>query len=134
MIVTAGMMLIWLAVVPVFPNVAGAIANDPETVRWATTAFSVLFVPYVLLSFNTVMDSVFLWHRADKVSCIPGVLTNGSVYLIAFLLYISGVWQVTFEGVMVLFSLGILVDSLLTLAFLIKALYVDSARLAEYVQ
>ena len=35
-------------------------------------------------------------------------------------------WDVTFEGVMVLFALGILVDSFLTLWFLIKALYLDS--------
>ncbi len=42
-----------------------------------------------------------------------------------FLLYISGAWQPAFEGVMTLFAIGILVDSLLTVFFLLKALYID---------
>ena len=38
----------------------------------------------------------------------------------------SGIWDVTFEGVMTLFALGILIDSFLTAFFLLKALYVDA--------
>ena len=46
----------------------------------------------------------------------------------AFLLYVMGVWEPSFEGVMILFALGILVDSFLTVFFLLKALYIDPAR------
>ena len=53
------------------------------------------------------------------------ILTNGSVYLGAFILYAAGWWSPTFEGVMALFALGILVDSFLTLFFLVKALYLE---------
>ena len=125
MLITASMMVIWVALVPAFPTFAGALSDDEETVRWAVTAFGILFVPYVLFSFNTVIDSVFYGIGKTKYLAYQSPLTNGSVYLTAFLLYAFGVWDVTFEGVMVLFSLGILVDSFLTVAFLIKVLYVD---------
>ena len=128
MVITAGMMVLWIAVVPAFPSVARALTDDAETVKWATTAFGILFVPYVLFSFNTVTDSFFYGLGQTKYLAYQAFLTNGSVYFAAFLLYISGVWEVTFEGVMVLFSLGILVDSFLTLYFLIKMLYVDPVR------
>ena len=128
MIITAGMMVVWIAVVPAFKGAAGLLTDDAETVQWAVTAFGILFVPYVLFSFNTVMDSVFYGIGLTKYLAYQSILTNGSVYLIAFLLFLSGAWEVSFEGVMVLFSLGILVDSFLTLFFLVKALYVDPAR------
>ena len=128
MVITAGMMILWIAVVPAFPSVAGALTDDAETVKWAVTAFGILFVPYVLFSFNTVTDSFFYGLGQTKYLAYQAFLTNGTVYLAAFLLYVAGAWDVTFEGVMVLFSLGILVDSFLTLYFLIKMLYVDPAR------
>ena len=126
MLITAAMMVIWVALVPAFPIFAGALSDDEETVRWAVTAFGILFVPYVLFSFNTVIDSVFYGIGKTKYLAYQSLLTNGTVYLSAFLLYAFGIWDVTFEGVMVLFSLGILVDSFLTVAFLIKVLYVDA--------
>ena len=125
MVITGAMMAVWIALVPAFPSFAGALANDEETVRWAVTAFGILFVPYVLLSFNTVTDSVFYGIGRTKYLAYQSLLTNGTVYLSAFLLYVLGAWSPTFEDVMVLFSLGILIDTLLTIAFLIKALYLD---------
>ena len=103
--------------------------SDTYTLKWAATAFGILFVPYVLFSFNTVIDSVFYGLGLTKYLAYQAVLTNGSVYLVAFLLYAAGWWNPTFEGVMALFALGILVDSILTLFFLVKALYVEPTKL-----
>ena len=128
MVITAGMMLIWIAVVPTFPAFTGVLTDDPETIQWAVTAFGILLVPYILFSFNTVIDSVFYGIGQTKYLAYQAILTNGSVYLAAFLLYASGAWSPTFEGVMVLFSLGILVDSFLTMFFLIKVLYIDPSK------
>ena len=71
MLITAAMMIVWVVLTPVFPTFAGALSSDEETVNCAVTAFAILFVPYVLLSFNVVSDSVFLRRRKDTVSCIP---------------------------------------------------------------
>lgn len=126
MIITAAMMLIWVAFVPMFPAFARLLTDDAATVNWAVTAFGILFVPYVLFAFNTVMDSVFYGTGQTKYLAYQSIITNGTVYLAAFLLYVSGIWDVTFEGVMTLFALGILIDSFLTAFFLLKALYVDA--------
>ena len=128
MLITAAMMAVWIALAPAFPAFAGMLTDDPATVGWAVTAFGILFVPYVLFSFNTVTDSVFYGLGKTHYMAWQSFITNGTVYLIAFLLYTAGVWQPTFEGVMILFALGILVDSFLTLFFLLKALYVDAAK------
>ena len=127
MLITAGMMLVWIAFTPLFPAFAGALSSDEETVTWAVTAFAILFVPYVLLSFNVVSDSVFYGVGKTKYLAYQSLLTNGSVYLAAFLLYVSGIWEVSFEGVMALFAIGIVVDSILTMSFLIKVLYLEPA-------
>lgn len=128
MVITAGMMLVWIALVPLLPAFARFLNDDPDTVRWAATAFGILFAPYVLLSFNTVIDSVFYGLGRTRYLAYQAALTNGTVYLGAFLLYIAGRWNPTFESVMVLFALGILVDSILTLFFLVKTLYLDPPR------
>ena len=128
MVITAAMMLVWIALVPFFPAFAGLLNDDPDTVRWATISFGILFVPYVLLSFNTLIDSVFYGLGLTRYLAYQALLTNGTVYLVAFLLYTAGWWNPTFEGVMALFALGILVDSILTLFFLVKALYIDPAK------
>jgi Na+-driven multidrug efflux pump len=127
MVFTAGIMIIWIAAVPAFRSVAGILTDDPETIEWAAIAFGILFVPYVLFSFNTVMDSVFYGTGKTQYLAYQAVLTNGTVYAIAFLLYVTDVWEVTFEGVMVLFSLGILLDTMLTVLFLLKILYLDQS-------
>ncbi len=126
MLITAAMMAVWIGLVPVFPAIAGALNDDKETVEWAVVAFGILFTPYVLLSFNVVIDSVFYGVGKTKYLAYQSILTNGTVYLSAFLLYTLGAWTPTFQGVMVLFSLGILVDSILTVFFLAKMLYMDS--------
>lgn len=128
MLITAGMMVIWIALSPAFPTFAGLLTDDQATVGWAVTAFGILFVPYVLFSFNTVIDSVFYGLGKTHYMAYQSILTNGTVYLVAFLLYAAGLWQPTFESVMALFALGILVDSFLTVFFLLKALYIDPAR------
>lgn len=124
-IITGGMMLIWIALAPTFPSFARALTDDPEAARWAVTAFGILFVPYVLFSFNTVMDAAFYGLGKTQYMAWQSFLTNGTVYLGAFLLYAAGAWQPDFAGVMTLFAVGILADSLLTAFFLAKALYVD---------
>ena len=125
MVITAGMMVVWIVLAPAFPTFAGMLTDDPATVRWAITAFGILFVPYVLFAFNTVIDSVFYGLGKTQYMAYQSVFTNGTVYLVAFLLYTYGVWQPTFESVMGLFALGILVDTFLTMFFLLKALYID---------
>ncbi|MBI2872443.1 MAG: MATE family efflux transporter [Chloroflexi bacterium] len=131
MFIVALFMVVWIAAVPGFEGFAGILSSDAATVAYAVTAFGILFVPYVLFSFNTVMDAFFYGTGRTEYLAYQSIITNGTVYVVAFLLYVSGVWTPTFEGVMVLFSLGILVDSILTMAFLLKILYLSPAKIGR---
>ena len=131
MFIVALFMLVWIAAVPGFKGFAGLLSSDAATVQYAVTAFGILFVPYVLFSFNTVTDAFFYGTGRTEYLAYQSLITNGTVYVFAFLLYVTGVWTPTFEGVLVLFSLGILVDSILTIAFLLKVLYLDPASKGE---
>ena len=128
MIVVAVMMLVWVVLVPFWETVARALNPDEATVAFATTAFAVLFVPYVLFSFNTVTDSLFYGLGKTRYMAYQSIITNGTVYAAAFLLYVAGLWEPDYLSVMLLFGLGILVDSILTTLFAVKALYFDQAR------
>ena len=79
-LITAGMMVIWVGLAPAFPIFAGALTDDVATVGWAVTAFGILFVPYVLFSFNTVIDSVFYGLGKTQYMAYQAILTNGTVY------------------------------------------------------
>ena len=129
MIVVAAMILLWVAFVPFWGAAARALNPDDATVAYATTAFVILFIPYVLFSFNTVTDSLFYGLGKTQYMAYQSIVTNGTVYLIAFALYVWDIWQPDFEGVMMLFGLGILVDSILTALFAVKALYLDHDRI-----
>ena len=96
--ITALIMLVWVALTPVFPAAASALNSDPETVRWTVTSSGMLFVPYVLFSFNAVMDSFFYGLGRTKYLAFQSAITNGTVYVVAFILCITGAWDPTFEG------------------------------------
>ena len=72
MVITAGMMLIWIVIVPIFPTAASLLSDDAETVDWAITAFGILFVPYVLFAFKHGDRQRVLRYRADKVHGLSG--------------------------------------------------------------
>ena len=128
MLITGAMVLVWIALTPWLSTFANALSDDPDIVQAALTAFAILFVPYVMFCFNTVTDAVFYGLGKTQYMAYQSILTNGTVYVIAFLLYVTNVWDVTYVGVMILFALGILVDSVLTLWFLRRVLTADGGR------
>ncbi len=129
MLITALMVAaVWLPVLSFFGDIAGSLTGDADTLRLAVVAFGILLLPYVLFSFNTVTDSVFYGIGKTRYMAFQSIITNGTVYLVAFALYAAGTWVPTFEGVMWLFFYGIAVDSGLTMLFLWRALYSRTAR------
>ncbi len=131
MFITVLFMAGWIVVVPMFGVIARALSSDNDTVAYALRALSILFVPYVLFSFNTVMDAFFYGTGKTMYLAYQSIITNGTVYVVAFVLYITGVWTVTFDSIMVLFSLGPLVDTALTIGFLVKMLYFDTVNVRK---
>ena len=111
MLVTAIMVIaVWLPVLSFFGDIAGTLTNDTDTLKLAITAFGILIFPYVLFAFNTVTDSVFYGIGKTRYLAFQSIITNGTVYMIAFILYVVGTCVPSFEGIMWLFLYGIILN------------------------
>jgi len=51
------------------------------------------------------------------------IINNGTVYVIAFIAYLTNVWTPTFTSIMILFGIGIVVDSILTVYYAFRVLF-----------
>jgi len=94
-------------------------------VAFAKQSFKWLLIPYILMSLNMLIDSLFYATGKTQYLAYQSLLTNGLVYLTAYVLYYAGFWQPTFTGVLILFGIGIFVDSLFTIGFARKVLRED---------
>ena len=120
--IAAVIVLIWILLLPLWERFATFLNPDPTIVSFSMRTIALLFVPYVLLALNLVTDSVFYGIGRTRYMAYQSVVTNGTVYVIAFIAYVGGLWTPTFDTILILFTLGILVDSALTLAFVLKVL------------
>lgn len=117
------LIIIWFPVLLFFGDIIESMTEDVNVLKFALLAFGILLFPYVMFAFNTVTDSIFYGMGRTIYMAIQSAITNGTVYLGAFILYMSGTWSPTFEGIMWLFFCGIAVDTCLTLFLLRRLLY-----------
>jgi len=83
----------------------------------------ILIVPYILLALNLVTDSIFYGVGKTQYQAYQAIITNGTVYVVAFLAYLTHLWTPSFNSILILFSIGILVDSLLTVYYAFRVLF-----------
>lgn len=114
--------LIWIVLLPFWGNFASLLNSNREIVDYSQKAMVILIVPYILLALNMVTDSIFYGVGKTKYQAYQAIITNGTVYVVAFLLYLNGIWIPTFTSVLLLFGIGILVDSILTVYYALKVL------------
>ena len=115
--VGGAIMLMWLLLLPFWRDFAGFLNSNSEIVNHSVTAMSILIIPYMLLALNLVTDSIFYGIGKTKYMAYQSIITNGTVYVAAFTAYVTGLWTPTFNSILVLFSIGILVDSMLTVYY-----------------
>jgi hypothetical protein len=83
----------------------------------------ILIVPYILLALNLVTDSIFYGAGKTQYQAYQAIITNGTVYVVAYVAYLTGLWTPTFNSILILFSIGILVDSILTVYYAFRVLF-----------
>jgi Na+-driven multidrug efflux pump len=87
------------------------------------TLVLVLLGFYVLYAIQNVFDSTFYGLGKTHYMLFESIVTNTIYYGIAFILYITGVWQPTLIGIALLFGIGNAFDSIVSLVayiFLLK--------------
>jgi hypothetical protein len=77
----------------------------------------------MLLALNLVTDAIFYGVGKTRYMAYQALLTNGTVYVIAFIAYIGGLWIPSYTSILLLFGAGILVDSLLTVYYAVRVVY-----------
>ncbi|MFC1869818.1 MATE family efflux transporter [Chloroflexota bacterium] len=115
--------LIWLVLLPFWGDFAGFLNSNSEIVEYSEKAMVILIIPYILLALNMVTDSIFYGVGKTQYQAYQAIITNGSVYVIAFILYLTGIWSPSFTSILILFGIGILVDSILTVYYAFRVLF-----------
>ena len=70
---------------------------------------------YIIFIFDSVIESYFISTGKLHHVLIQSVITNIVVYLTAYILYLTNVWVVTLNSIILLFNLGIVFSSLYTI-------------------
>ena len=115
--------LLWLIFLPFWGSFAAFLNSNSEVVNLSREAMTLLIVPYVLLALNLVTDSIFYGVGKTKYMAYQAIITNGTVYVVAFLAYLTGFWTPTFTSILIIFGIGILVDSILTIYYASRVLF-----------
>lgn len=117
LLLTVTIIFLWGCLWPFRTDLLLLFSQDKGILSTAEIALEWLILPYGLMAINLVVDSLFYGLGKTKYLTWQALITNGTVYLIGFLCYIAGIWEPTFEEIMLLFGAGILVDSVMTVYF-----------------
>lgn len=112
----------WLVLIPFWENILFFFSSDLEIVELSYTVLTYLIIPYILLSFNLLLDSLFYGLGKTQYMAYQSLITNGTVYLVAYILYYAGYWIPDFTAILILFGIGIVVDSFVTVFFARKVM------------
>ncbi len=115
--------VLWLIILPFWGTVAGILNSNSGVVNLSVKAMTLLIVPYILLALNLVTDSIFYGVGKTRYMAYQAIITNGTVYVIAFIAYLTDTWTPTFTSIMILFGMGIVVDSILTVFYAFRVLF-----------
>jgi Na+-driven multidrug efflux pump len=133
-LVIGGIIIVfWLMFIPFWNTVAVALNPNTEIVNVSNKAMVLLIIPYILLALNTVTDSIFYGVGKTQYQAYQAIITNGTVYVIAFVAYLTGIWDPTFTSIMVLFGIGIVVDSIFTVIFAYRVLFRNKEEIRSQV-
>jgi len=123
LVIGSVVVLLWLVFLPFWRNFAGLLNANGEMVNLSVKAMMILIIPYILFALNTVTDSIFYGVGKTQYQAYQAIITNGTVYVIAFVAYLVGLWSPTFTSILILFGIGIIVDSIFTVYYAFRVLF-----------
>jgi Na+-driven multidrug efflux pump len=114
---------LWLILLPFWGKFAGLLNSSTDIVDHSMKAMGILIVPYVLMALNTVTDSIFYGLGKTQYQAYQSIITNGTAYVVAFILFLTGIWEPDFTSILILFGIGIVIDSILTFWYARRVLF-----------
>ncbi len=112
--ITAISVAVWCVLIPVYKPFMQYVLNFDDVDKLFELVM-VLFGFYVLYAVQNVFDATFYGLGKTHYMLFESIVTNTIYYGIAFVLYITGVWQPTLTGIALLFGIGNAFDTLVSL-------------------
>lgn len=117
--VTTIIMVLWFATIPLWPWFLNNVMNISDYNKVFTLIFiQVIF--YIVFAYNNIMDSTFYGVGKTNYMLYQSLIVNILFYGGAFILYKTGVFVPTLNGIAMLFGLGMLFDFIPTTWLYVK--------------
>ena len=113
-VLTLGICLLWCASIPLWKPFMANVLQFSEVDKLFSLVLLLLGF-YMLYAFQNVFDATFYGLGKTSYMLFESVVTNTIFYGAAFILYLTGVWLPTLNGIALLFGLGMAFDSLVSL-------------------
>ncbi len=114
-VITTITILAWCILIPAYKPFMQYVLNFGEVEKLFELVM-VLFGFYVLYAIQNVFDATFYGLGKTHYMLFESIVTNSIYYGIAFILYVTGVWQPTLIGIALLFGIGNAFDTAVSLA------------------
>ena len=86
---------------------------------------------YFIFIFDNVIESYFIAIGKMQHVFVQTLLTNVLVYFTSFILYITGIWHVTLDSIILVFSAGMIISSAYTISIYLYGLKHSKATPAK---
>jgi len=113
-VITTITILAWCILIPAYKPFMEYVLNFGEVDKLFELVM-VLFGFYVLYAIQNVFDATFYGLGKTHYMLFESIVTNSIYYGIAFILYVTGVWQPTLIGIALLFGIGNAFDTIVSL-------------------
>lgn len=112
--ITAITIVAWCVLIPVYKPFMQYVLNFSDVDKLFELVM-VLFGFYILYAIQNVFDTTFYGLGKTHYMLFESIVTNSIYYGIAFILYVTGVWQPTLIGIALLFGIGNAFDTIVSL-------------------
>lgn len=112
--ITTITILAWCILIPVYKPFMGYVLNFSDVDKLFELVM-VLFGFYILYALQNVFDATFYGLGKTHYMLFESIVTNSIYYGIAFILYVTGVWEPTLIGIALLFGIGNAFDTIVSL-------------------
>ena len=113
-VLTLGICLLWCLSIPLWKPFMAHVLQFTDVDKLFRLVLLLLGF-YMLYAFQNVFDATFYGLGKTSYMLFESVVTNTIFYGAAFILYLTGVWLPTLNGIALLFGLGMAFDSVVSL-------------------
>lgn len=120
--ITGIAIVVWCIFIPLYKPFMQYVLNYSDIEKLFELVM-VLFGFYVLYAIQNVFDATFYGLGKTHYMLFESIVTNSIYYGIAFILYVTGVWEPSLIGIALLFGIGNAFDTVVSLGaywFLLK--------------